>query len=489
MAARMAVQTHRLVAPRAVHWEAGIASLIPIGALVLASGSVSTFWAISLCLIFLAAAIVDRRLLVPVVILVLPLELWEGTAPVQFSGSGIADRLARATVLNSGRMAITALGVYWVLSARSGWERPIIAGAERMLVPAIALLVLFTLGTTWSIDPGQSIVFTLALATNIAFFLLIPVFVRDRETLLLCIVTLVLVMTALALLGIYSHLTSEFFWRPELGLLSEPRINATFKDPNIYARILVMAMALALAGVFSLPLRWRLTALAAVYPPLLLALIFTNSRSGFLLVAGALPLTLLLMPLSRRTRLGAVAAGVAALPLVIIVAQVVLGSTFVDRLESLRDPSQAIGARQFLIDAAWAMFKDYPLMGVGPGGFQAAFQGPYQHFNLDPSLNVSLSHTDALTVLAELGIIGALVVGFLFYRYTTLVVGLFFSTSGADRALAAGLGVAVLIVVLSSQAEARLLGEPFLWLAFGLTTALHQIIRREQGIEPVSGDD
>lgn len=475
----MAVQTHRFVATRTVRWEAALAALAVLGALVVSPGSVTALWGIAAALALVTAVVMDRRLLVPVVILILPLELWEEVSPIQFDGSGIGDRMARATVLNAGRMAIVGLAVYWVVTARGGWERPIVAAAERMLLPALALLALFVLGISWSIDREQSIIFTLALAINMTFFLLIPVLVTDRASLRLCVLALVGMMTLLALVGIYEQATNHFLWRPELGLLSERRINATFKDPNIYARILVISMVLALAGSFGLAKRWRLTALAAVYLPSLLALVFTNSRTGFLLAAGAIPLTLLLMPVSRRTRTAAIVAGAVAMPVLLVVAEVALDATFVDRLESLRNPSEAIGARRFLIDAAWAMFRDYPLHGVGPGGFQAAFQGPYQQFNLNPDANVSLSHTEVLTILAELGVIGAAIVGFLFYRFAGIVVGLFFSTSGEDRALAVGLGVSVLVIVLSSQAEARLLGEPFLWLAFGLTMALRQIIHRD----------
>ena len=60
------------------------------------------------------------------------------------------------------------------------------------------------------------------------------------------------------------------------------------------------------------------------------------------------------------------------------------------------------------------MFTDHPLSGVGAGGYQAAFENDYFSYK-DPKIkaNITISHTSAVTLLAELGIAGAIAVAFL----------------------------------------------------------------------------
>ncbi len=485
-----ATMTQRLpeAAPlRAVRWPGVVVAALLLALLFATGGNAAVLWGLTIGLIIFTAGAVDRRLLVPIVIVLLPMEMWQEIAPIEFTGGGFIDRLARSTVLDAGRSAIMALGVYWLLTARAGWERKLPTG--RLVLPVLALAGLYVLGTLWSIDFEQGAIFTLALAINVSFFFMIPMLVRDRTTLRLCIWSLIGIMTVLAFAGIYLQVTDSFFWRPDLGLGNTPRVNTTFKDPNIYARILIIAMVLTLAGSFGMAKRWRIPVILGVYAPSILALLFTNSRSGWLLAAGALPLAMVLMPLSRRGRATALAGGAASIVALIIIAEIAFEATFLDRLETMRQGTRALGAREFLIDAAWRMFLDHPITGVGLGGFQHAFQGPYSHYNIYPQYNVSLSHTDSLTILAELGVVGAIVVVFLFYRFGATILDLFRSTAGEDRALAAGLGVAVLVILVSSQAEARLLGEPFLWMTFGLTLALERIIRRDQGLDPADPDD
>lgn len=435
-------------------------------------------------LVVLTAPLIDRRLLVPVVILVLPLEIWEELAPFSFTSDGFADRMARSTLLNAGRVAIFALAAYWLLTARAGWERQLPTG--RLVAPSFALLALFAFATIYSHDFGQGAVLTVTLGFHLVLMMLVPAFVRDRATLRLCLWALIGVMTVLAFVGIVQQATGTFLWNPDLGFENTPRVNTTFLDPNIYARMLVVAMVLAIAIAPSVRRQWRTPMVVSVLAPCALALLFTNSRSGWLVAAMALPLTIALMPMPRRMRLGAIGGAIGGAAILLLVGEVAFGATFFARAATLGDGWDALGTRRFLLEAGWHMFLDNPLAGIGLGGFQDAYRGAYSHYNLDPGSRVSLSHTEVMTVLAELGIAGAVVAGFLFVRYGQTVVELFRSARGEDRALIAGLGVAVLAIAVSAQAEARLLGDPYLWLLFGLTLAAEGILQRERAA--TSGD-
>lgn len=460
-------------------------------ALIVAGGSLgeegtAALAGLAAVLVIVAAPAIDRRLLVPIVIVVLPLEIWEEVAPISFTGDGIVDRLGRSTLLNAGRVAIAALGLYWLLTARAGWERRLPRG--RLVLPSFLLLAVFALGTLYSRDFGQGFVFTVTLVFHLALMMLVPVFVRDRATLRLSVWTLIAVMVALAFVGIYQQATGVFIWNPDLGFENTPRINTTFLDPNIYARMLVVAAVLVIPASSALPREWRVPTVLGALGPTLLALVFTNSRTGWVIAALALPLVLALMPMSRHMRLNAVGAAAGGAAFLLLVSEVVFDATFFTRLETLADGWDALGARRFLIEAAWNMFLDNPITGIGLGAFQDAYLGPYSRFNLDPESGVSLSHTEIMTVLAELGFIGALAFGFLFLRYAQSAISLFRATDGELRAIVAGLGVSVFVIFVSGQAESRLLGDPYLWLLFGLTLALEGVVRRERGLDPPDED-
>ncbi|HWO93558.1 MAG TPA: O-antigen ligase family protein [Dehalococcoidia bacterium] len=461
--------------------------LVVLALLATGVGGAELLAGLTALLIVLAAAVLDRRLLVPLIIVALPLEIWEELSPIQFDGSSLVDRLGRSTVLNAGRMAIIALGVYWLLTARSRWEERL--PRSGLLVPAFAVGILYVLGSLYSRDTEQGLIFTVTMALHLALLVMIPVFVADRQTLWLCVWAFIGVMWILAFVGIYLQVTDTFLWNPDLGFDDTPRINTTFLDPNIYARVLVIAMVLTIVASFQLPQEWRLAFIAAVLAPCALALIFTNSRSGWLVAAMALLVMIALTPIRPRARAAALTAAAIGALAAAAVGEVVFDAKFLDRLQTLTEGSEALGAREYLIDAAWAMFRDHPVFGLGLGSFQEAFLGPYSHYNLNPELGVSLSHTEVLTILAELGIVGAIIVAFLFVRYGALVVNLYRAASLGDRALAAGFGVSVLVIFVSSQAEARLLNDPYLWLMFGLTLALEGILRRERGLDPPLPDE
>jgi hypothetical protein len=69
---------------------------------------------------------------------------------------------------------------------------------------------------------------------------------------------------------------------------------------------------------------------------------------------------------------------------------------FRDRLGTFRFGTEATGARPYLVEAGWEMFRDHPVWGVGVGGYQDSFVNDYYYFK-DPKIkaNVTLSHTSA----------------------------------------------------------------------------------------------
>jgi O-antigen ligase len=137
--------------------------------------------------------------------------------------------------------------------------------------------------------------------------------------------------------------------------------------------------------------------------------------------------------------------------------------------------------RVYLVRAGWSMFVDHPLAGVGFGGFQHAMLTTYKSF-LPKGYTDSVSHTSLVTVLAEQGVIGLLLLAafLIALAWEALVARrrgdrwAFWSTLPATL---------VLPIFLYSQFEARFLQEPYMWVALGLYYSARMLARREAMLE------
>jgi O-antigen ligase len=133
-------------------------------------------------------------------------------------------------------------------------------------------------------------------------------------------------------------------------------------------------------------------------------------------------------------------------------------------------PNAVDDNRRYLIAAGLKMFTDHPVVGVGFGAFQHELLTTYRNFlpasRNGPNLD-SLSHASLVTVLAEQGLAGGLVL-------TAFLILLGREAWVARRrldqmALWSTIPATLIIpIFLYSQVEGRLFGEPYLWVALGL---------------------
>ena len=450
------------------------AMLVATAAFVLLAGSRPELVALTACgLLAFALCFREPRLVVPIVIIALPLEiskLWFPFLPVreEFGGG-----LPTSSVLDAGRLAV-AMGVtVWLL--RPGIDRRAAFPSSRLALPTFLLLAVYVFSALGARDGEAARTEVLRLAVLIGLWGLVPVFVRDVTSLRWCAAALIGSAAALAAVGVYQQVTGHFFWNEGLGLFGERRINTTFADPNHFARLLVAALALGLTLFFFTTPRLR-RLLGVALGLCALTLVFTGSRSGWIIALAMLPLLALFLPVRRRLR--AQLLGVAALGLVCAVALgLAISPYFRERVDTFKFGVEASGARPYLVDAGWQMFRDQPLVGVGIGGYQNAFVDDYYYFK-DPNIkaNVTLSHTSAVTVIAEMGVLGALAALFLLYRWARLGRRLHGRSSGEMRAFVVGLWGISLVILLSSQSEGRFFEDPYLWLMFGLGAAMERIL-------------
>jgi len=221
--------------------------------------------------------------------------------------------------------------------------------------------------------------------------------------------------TVVALIGLANYVQGNVI-AAEFGL---PRIKSVFGSPNNDALFLERALPLLLTGAAlgsGLKLR-RLAYLLAV-APVGMALLLTQSRGALLLGVPLMAITVTLLAGRRWRWLG--------IALIILVATgfLALFSGFAQqalagtRLAGALDLERGTGFfRLNLWQSALVMWRDHPLLGVGPDNFLYA----YRSFYIMPAAwqepNLSHPHNFALDFATRLGVPGLLAGGGLILGY------------------------------------------------------------------------
>ncbi|HEX8290273.1 MAG TPA: O-antigen ligase family protein [Pyrinomonadaceae bacterium] len=386
----------------------------------------------------------------------------------------------------------------WLSSAE--WARARVV-ADPLLVPLIAYVAVVLASSLWAADAALA---DERLAENfkgLGVFLLVTNLVTTRRTLRRVVWALVLSGAFLGTVSVLQVLThsygSEFggFGRIKIahiaGSTHEPRIAGPLSDPNFYAQILVALVPLALHRLWDeRSLRLRLVAAYAL-GVITLAAVFTYSRGGAL----ALGLVLLLAGLYKRVRVKHVLAGLLALaPFALLVP-----GSFERRLGTLSqflhedeevvtsEPVEtSIRQRTLMMTAAWEMFKDRPLSGVGAGNYDANYDeytarlgstlNSYENFGQQ-----HFPHSLYLEVAAETGLAGllTLVAALLGALLSLRSAHRLFRDAGEWRAASAAVSLALALVgYLTTSLILHGHYVRYLWLLLAVAAAARQVARR-----------
>jgi putative inorganic carbon (HCO3(-)) transporter len=261
-----------------------------------------------------------------------------------------------------------------------------------------------------------------------------------------------------------------------VGGVNDVRISGPIGDPNFFAQLLVLLVPLALDRALAEPRRSR--RLAAWYAAAIMAasVVFTFSRGGVL----ALGVVVLLMLLRRQHQGGqGLPVGRAAL------AVPFLPSGYLDRLNTLGQVGTvesttdvSIRGRTAEAGAAWAMFMDQPLTGVGLGNFSGHYQEYARSLGIEVKRVDRQPHNLFLEVAAETGIPGL-------FAFAALIGGALFATAtarrrwrAAGREAEAGLAYAVGAALVGWLATSAFLHLDFArpwWLLMGIAFALPRL--------------
>lgn len=399
--------------------------------------------------------------------------------PLEFTARFLHQQLSRFVAV-----VVVIAFAYLLARRRRSLEIPR-APSVWLLLALVAVSI-----ASWSLTraPGsKNTLLDIALYPLVA--LLVANLVRTREDHRRAWIAFLASALGVAVLGVALYLTHTQIWAPNPAVAN--RLNITFADPNITARFLTLG---ACAAVLVFAARQTRSWLAIGAATLCgIALPMTYSRSGLALFIVMVALMVVLAFDHKR------AAAIAALALIAFAvstevnpdtrqraayaaetwATVVTGHHASSTSTSTADTGSGLeDNRVYLIAAGVKMFADHPLFGVGYGGYQHALLTTYKRF-LPHGYTDSVSHTAVITVVAEQGVIGGvlLVVFFLELAREAWVA----RRRRDEWSLWSTVPAAMVVpIFLYSEFEARLFQEPYLWFVLGMFYGAQMIAARRR---------
>jgi hypothetical protein len=260
---------------------------------------------------------------------------------------------------------------------------------------------------------------------------------------------------AFALVGLFQAATQRvFFFNPKLEVSNANadffRVTSLFGDPSLYARHLVLGMAvvLALLAVRRLDARRGVVLLAVLWA----GLFFSYSQSS---MTALLVVLLAIAWATGDARVRRIVLATAAIALI-------AASTYVGvRVGSGADLNRITSDRTDRIEETLRVVERHPLVGVGIGGQPRATRRLSRRNR--PSGGF-VSHTTPLTVTAELGLVGLAL-------YAWLLVGgarLIAAVHRREPGLGLALGAAFLALFVHALSYSGFLEDPITWVVLGV---------------------
>ncbi|MEK6251394.1 MAG: O-antigen ligase family protein [Actinomycetota bacterium] len=284
-----------------------------------------------------------------------------------------------------------------------------------------AVLVLYALQSVYSEDFSRAL-------QNAAFFYvpfalaftLLAEWRWDRRLLALGLGVVAAEALVFVLFGFWEYAARHLIWNAEVIQSNDFhtyfRVNSLFWDPNVFGRYLALTITAVVAALLWTRSPRIVLWLGALVAVLWLGLITTFSQSSFVaLLVGLAALAALRW--SARWTLAACAAGaIVAVAFVLAAA----GSLKID-LSTEHTLNKDTSGRANLISEGIALFGDRPLWGYGSGSFSVA----YQNHRTGGNGQLSVSHTEPVTVAAEQGLLGLLAyLALLVAAFATLLRGM-----------------------------------------------------------------
>jgi putative inorganic carbon (hco3(-)) transporter len=434
---------------------------------------VHTFSSLAMVFLFCSMALlilflVRPDLVVPLLILTIPLEISKTFIPILLLDRDVDGQPASIVDFSRIAMAVGAAAFLVLLSSRKVRVRGILR--HQITIASLALLALCIMQGSLMAPSGSRALFeVIRLTTHILILVMSASLLDSAKRIELAMKSFLLSVCGLALLGLYQYVTGDFFWNKALISTDFRRINVTFSDPNIFARYLAIV---TIVSWVLLAAKWRWKWLLRIsLGASLLALFFTFSRSGWLLLPVGMAIYFWYSSDRERGKVGTQALVIAGITTALFLTTAALKQ----RAETLSAGVGALDARLDLIKTGVQIYSDHPILGVGLGGFETIALRDYSGFLPQHGRYVTLSHTALVTVMAELGTVGLILTLWIFIAVFISFRRIRNRNSGLVGSFALSCFVAIIFVVLSAQSEGRMFEEPILWIFMGMLIALEKV--------------
>ncbi len=415
--------------------------------------------ALALGVVGAVAFVIGRRrwLMAPLTVLALPFRV-----PIQAGATTSNLLVPLYLVVAAGSLAFVA-STFRADPLDAPKRDPEAGWVERLLA---AYVVLYALQSIYSPDfekAAQQMVFF-----YVPFSLLFSLLRRMLWTprlLRICLVLVAGLAVLFAAIGFVEYATKTLLLNPKLiaanNLHAYFTVNSVFFDPDIFGRFLALVM-IVLAGVLLYDERVReQVGTIAILAVLWGGLVLTLSRSSL----GALLVGLGTLSALRWKAWPAIT--VAVVVILIGGAALAISPKTFGLNQGLNGASSG---RAGLVSGGGSLFADRPGWGWGSGSFVKEYRAHHP----GSSQTLSASHTIAVTIAAEQGLIGELV-------YIALVVVAIVTLVRGARAspYRATIAAAFIALVFHTMLYADFLEDPVTWTLLGIGSALAVVARAE----------
>jgi putative inorganic carbon (hco3(-)) transporter len=263
---------------------------------------------------------------------------------------------------------------------------------------------------------------------------------------------------AFSLIGFFEYATRTIILSPKLVVANDLHtyftVNSVFFDPDIFGRYLALVIILlAVLLIYERPQREQ-ALVATVVAVLWCCLVLTLSRSslGALLVGLAVLAALRWKP---------------GRALVVAVVVIALGGLAVAASPKTFGLNQGLNGassgRGGLVSGGLSLFADRPVWGYGSGSFATEYRAHHRH----SVTSLSDSHTIAITVAAEQGLLGELV-----YVALVLAAIVYLLRRSRGDPTRSAIAAAFVALVFHTMLYADFLEDPTTWVLLGIGVAL-----------------
>ena len=355
-----------------------------------------------------------------------------------------------------GLIAAAAIAFAWRLLRERGYVAP--ALPREIAVPLGAFVSFAALSVVWSSSAvaAQNLLqyFLLPFAVLVAVVARAPFPAWMPRALWIAAVVLAALFTAVGLVEEATHHLLFYTSSVQIGnaYSSFFRVTSLFRDPSLYGRQLVLALAIVLTAAWYRKVGMVLASALVAF--LFAGVFFSYSQSSLVALFGV-AVFISVIAGDRVVRLAA------AITAVIVLAG---GAAYVADKVAGTSTQRVTSDRSRRISLTAKVFEQHPLVGVGLGSQPTASQADSK-IGGPPTLFVS--HTTPLTVGAELGLVGLAL-------YAAVLAGAAMALRRVFRIEAAfGLGLAAVFVALffHSLSYAGFFEDPVTWLVLGLASS------------------